>query len=63
MSRKFILILVLLVIGGAFNLKAQPGDPNGGNKPGSPITGIEILVGIGSLFGFKKMLANRKKRH
>jgi len=36
---------------------AQPGDPP---NPDAPITGIEILVGLGSLFGIKKIMQNRK---
>jgi len=41
---------------------AQPtqGDPNGGNPPGVPISGIEYLLGAGVLYGLKKMLKKDK---
>ena len=37
---------------------AQPGDPT---DPDAPITGIEILIGLGSLLGIKKL--TQKKEH
>lgn len=42
---------------------AQPGDPGGdpGENP-VPISGIEILLGAGALFGAKKFLQNRKNK-
>ena len=39
---------------------AQPGDPGGGVDPDVPITGIEILLGIGGALGVKRAL-NKKK--
>lgn len=47
------------------DVRSQPGqgDPNSGNKPGvAPITGIEILIAIGSLFGVKKVFDLKKKK-
>jgi hypothetical protein len=38
---------------------AQPGPPAG--DPDVPISGIEILIGIGSLFGAKKFYDFRKR--
>lgn len=39
---------------------AQPGD---GGDPGNnaPISGIEILLGLGALFGVKKIFTSSKK--
>jgi hypothetical protein len=37
----------------------QPGDPGG--DPDVPITGIEVLLAIGGLFGVSRFLKNRKK--
>lgn len=39
---------------------AQPGDPGGGD-PDVPITGIEILIGIGSAFGASRFLKGKLK--
>jgi hypothetical protein len=38
----------------------QPG--GGGPPPPVPISGIEILIGAGALFGAKKIYDSRKKR-
>lgn len=38
---------------------AQPGDPGG--DPDVPITGVEILMGIGSLFGASRFLKGKNK--
>ena len=40
---------------------AQPGDP-GGDPDAVPISGIEILVGLGSLLGVYKLHKNRKAK-
>lgn len=48
-----------------FSSNAQPGagDPNGGSKPGTvPISGIEILLAAGTLFGASRFFKNPKKR-
>jgi hypothetical protein len=37
----------------------QPGDPGG--DPDVPISGIEILIGLGALFGIKRLNGIRKK--
>lgn len=60
-SPRFYLVIFLLASATAL---AQPGvgDPNGGGKPGSvPISGIEILLGIGGLFGVRKLLKRNSK--
>lgn len=47
------------------NVNGQPstGDPNQGAKPGeAPISGIEILIGLGGLLGAKKLFDARKKK-
>jgi hypothetical protein len=58
--RLLALILFCFVLSSA---SAQPtgGDPNGGSAPGVPITGIEYLIGLGGLYGLKKMLGPKKK--
>lgn len=39
----------------------QPSDPNGGQPPGSaPITGVEYLIGLGGLYGVKKLLSKQR---
>lgn len=40
-----------------------PGDPASGGDPDPtvPITGIEILIGVGGLLGARKAYNNRKK--
>jgi hypothetical protein len=43
----------------ATDLNAQPGTPTDGNP--TPITGIEILIALGGLFGVKKIIDNRRK--
>lgn len=40
-------------------LLAQPGDPGG--DPDVPITGIEILLGLGGVLGVKRILGLNKK--
>ena len=37
----------------------QPGDPQGGVKPNAPISGIEILLGAGMLFGLRKLIGKK----
>ncbi len=40
---------------------SQPGNPGGGGTP-VPITGIEYLIGLGGLYGVKKLLGRSKKK-
>ena len=60
MMRRLPIIAIIIFI--SFSTVAQPGDPSA--KPDStvPLTGIEILVGLGGLFGAKKMFDSRKKK-
>jgi hypothetical protein len=64
-----ILILSLILMLSAIGVFGQPGQ--GGGPPGNPncprppcgnvpITGIEILIAVGGLFGVKKLYQNRK---
>jgi len=58
------LMAVVTLIGACHAANGQPGagDPNGGGKPGTvPISGIEILVGMGALLGGKKLYDIRKR--
>ena len=41
---------------------SQPGDPNGGNPPGVPITGLEVLLAGGAALGIRKLIQNRKSK-
>jgi hypothetical protein len=61
MNKKFLILLITTV--SVFSLKeakSQPGDP--GDDPDVPITGIEVLVGVGGALGLKKMLSKRKNQ-
>jgi hypothetical protein len=57
--RGFLIFIVLVF---PFISLAQPG---GGGDPGPgqpvPISGLEILLGVGALFGAKKILDQKKK--
>lgn len=52
--------IVVFLIFISFALMAQPGDPGG--DPGVPITGIEILIGIGVSLGLGKFLKSKKDK-
>ena len=55
--KKVILILVFSLSGSY--LMAQPGEPG---DPDVPITGIEILLAAGGLFGAKKVIDSKRKK-
>jgi hypothetical protein len=58
--RKFLVVLLLLSpVGFAFG---QPGDPPQPD-PDVPISGIELLVGAGALWGAFKALDKKKKQN
>jgi hypothetical protein len=52
MIKKRVLWLTLLFLSSA-DLFGQPGDPNDGNRPGNevPISGIEVIIIAGGIFG------------
>lgn len=54
---KTILIVILLFV--KYPIIAQPGNP-GGDPDSVPISGIEILIGVGALFGAKKIYDSKK---
>jgi hypothetical protein len=59
---KFILTALLFFIPcllGAVSAYAQPGDPGG--DPDVPISGIEILIGLGGLYGASKVYLKNKR--
>jgi len=61
--RNIRLALFLLLILNSFSVFAQPGgggDPGGGGNPSVPITGIEVLLGLGGALGLKKMMLKKK---
>lgn len=55
------IFLVFALIFFCFTVYAQPGDP-GGDPDNVPITGIEILIATGALFGVKKLLGKSKNK-
>ena len=59
MNKRFLVALIILIVGSFKVANSQPGDP--GDDPDVPITGIELLIGAGGVLGIKKMLNKRKK--
>lgn len=49
--RKYLVVLFLI---SANVLLAQPGDPGGGGNPTVPISGIELLIGVGAAYGITR---------
>jgi hypothetical protein len=52
-------LLLLVMLLHPILLLGQPGDPGG--DPDVPISGIEILIGLGALLGIKRLYGARKK--
>ncbi len=50
--------IVVVSLGSSTFASAQPGDPSG--DPDVPITGIEVLIGLGGALGLKKMMSKKK---
>lgn len=46
------IVLIALLLTFSFTVSAQPGPPD---DPDVPITGIEILMGVGGLLGLRKL--------
>ena len=55
----FVLFCTLVLIFNPLGAAAQPADPP---PVDTPLTGIEILLGLGGLFGAKKMVDSRRKK-
>lgn len=53
--------IVVYLIFVSFALLAQPGDPGDPTNP-VPITGIEVLIGIGASLGLGKFLKSKKDK-
>jgi hypothetical protein len=53
----FLVCLNLFSEGAVFS---QPGNPGG--NPDVPITGIEYIIGLGGLYGVRKILASAKNK-
>jgi hypothetical protein len=51
--------LICIFLLTSLTINAQPGKPGGGGQP-VPITGIEVLIGLGGALGLKKMMSKRK---
>lgn len=62
---KCLLVVILLIFASDVIVLAQPGQsPNGGGAPGTaPISGIEILIGLGGLLGAKKIFDAKRKKN
>lgn len=58
--RPFILTISLIMICSFMSLAQPGGDPGGGGNPTVPISGIEILLGVGGLYGARKFLQKKK---
>jgi hypothetical protein len=58
---KFFLIGALIL--STHSLIAQPGAPPPDPGDPVPITGIEILIGVGALYGSKRLIENRKTKN
>ena len=54
-SRVFLTLALVLILG---QLVAQPGPPP---PPDVPVTGIEYLIGLGGLYGLRKLINRSKK--
>jgi hypothetical protein len=59
---KTLVFCLAIIIGAATSTFAQPGDPGGGGDPDVPISGIEILLGLGGLYGARKVYQQNKKK-
>lgn len=59
---KRLLYILIFTIGSVSVSLAQPGDPDGDPDQPVPITGIEILIAAGGLFGAKKIIDSRRKK-
>jgi hypothetical protein len=58
MRFKVFFAIVAVSVGSFKFASAQPGDPSG--DPDVPITGIEVLIGLGGALGLKKMMSKKK---
>lgn len=56
-------IICFLLLWQGFSISGicQPGDP--GTDPDVPISGIEILIGLGGLLGAKKIFDAKRKKN
>ena len=59
MKVRILLSLIVIFMITSSVLFAQPGDPGG--DPDVPITGIEILLGLGGALGVKRLLGVKEK--
>jgi hypothetical protein len=58
---KTLIICASLIIFLVLPLSAQPGNPAGDVDPVVPISGIELLIALGSLLGLRKFIGTKKK--
>lgn len=57
--QKIYIIGALTLVLNTQSVYAQPGSPG---DPDAPITGIEYIIGIGGLYGVKKILSKSKNK-
>jgi hypothetical protein len=62
-AMKTLVFCLAIIIGAATSTFAQPGDPGGGGDPDVPISGIEILIALGSLLGIGRFFTRSKAKH
>lgn len=61
--RSLINLTIIFLLSFSYGQAQPPGNPGGGGTPGSvPISGIEYLIGLGGLYGFKKILGSQKNK-
>lgn len=54
-------IFLAIFFGLHFSAFAQPGDGGGGGDPDVPISGIEVLLGIGGALGARAFWKRKRK--
>lgn len=55
---RYFIFAVIFTCGALLKVEAQPTNPN--DDPDVPISGIEILLGLGGLYGAKKLMNGKK---
>lgn len=61
MTKKGLLFSIVFTIFCSSGLLAQPGDPGGDPDNPIPISGIEILLAAGALFGIRSIVKRNDK--
>jgi hypothetical protein len=61
-TMKLLLACLAVLFSAISTVYAQPGDPGGGGDPDVPISGIEILLALGGLFGVSRFFTRSKAK-